>query len=243
MHIYWGALRITCIFIGMDYASHAYLLGCITHNMHINWGALRITCITHHMHIYWGALCITCIFIGVHYASHVYLLGWITHQMYIYWDALRITCIFIEMDYASHAYLLGCITHHMHIFLGALRITCIFIGMYYASHAYLLGCITHHMHIYWDGLRITTQIARFMRPTLGPPGSCRSLVGPYWLHKPCYQGIRAATLTKEYKKTVICAIQWVSRCTLIGGHITVRETFIGLNGIDPEIKWLPLFCR
>ena len=34
----------------------------------------------------------------------------------------------------------------------------------------------------------TSQIARFMGPPWGPPGSCRSQVGPIWPHEPCYQG-------------------------------------------------------
>ena len=33
-----------------------------------------------------------------------------------------------------------------------------------------------------------SQIARFMWPTCGPPGSCRPQMGPYWPHEPCYQG-------------------------------------------------------
>ena len=34
----------------------------------------------------------------------------------------------------------------------------------------------------------TSQIARFMGPTWGPPGSCWPHVGPCWPHEPCYQG-------------------------------------------------------
>ena len=36
--------------------------------------------------------------------------------------------------------------------------------------------------------RTTSQIARFMGPTWGPPGSCRPQMGPCWPHEPCYQG-------------------------------------------------------
>ena len=32
-----------------------------------------------------------------------------------------------------------------------------------------------------------SQIARFMRPTWGPPGADRTQVGPWWPHEPCYQ--------------------------------------------------------
>ena len=32
------------------------------------------------------------------------------------------------------------------------------------------------------------QIAKFVGPTWGPPGSCRPRWAPCWPHKPCYQG-------------------------------------------------------
>ena len=38
--------------------------------------------------------------------------------------------------------------------------------------------------------RAEPQIAKFMGPTWGPPGSCRPRWGPYWSHEPCYQGPR-----------------------------------------------------
>ena len=34
----------------------------------------------------------------------------------------------------------------------------------------------------------TSQIARFMGSTWGPPGSCRPQMVPCWPHEPCYQG-------------------------------------------------------
>ena len=34
----------------------------------------------------------------------------------------------------------------------------------------------------------TTQIAKFMVPTWGIPGSCRPQMGPCWPNEPCYQG-------------------------------------------------------
>ena len=33
--------------------------------------------------------------------------------------------------------------------------------------------------------RIDSQIAKFMGPTWGPPGSCRSQMGPILTHEPC----------------------------------------------------------
>ena len=35
---------------------------------------------------------------------------------------------------------------------------------------------------------LSSQIAIFMEPTGGPPGSCRPRCGPCWPHEPCYQG-------------------------------------------------------
>ena len=49
---------------------------------------------------------------------------------------------------------------------------------------------------------IQTQIAMFMGPTLGPPGSCRPQMGPCWPHEPCYQG----KVTKE--KLFCCTEQF-----------------------------------
>ena len=33
-----------------------------------------------------------------------------------------------------------------------------------------------------------SQIAKFMGPTWGPPGSCRPQMGLCWPHEPCYRG-------------------------------------------------------
>ena len=35
---------------------------------------------------------------------------------------------------------------------------------------------------------LTTQIAKFVGTTWGPPGSCRPQLGPCWPHEPCNQG-------------------------------------------------------
>ena len=38
-------------------------------------------------------------------------------------------------------------------------------------------------------VQVYTQIAKFMGPTWGPPGSCRpQMLAPCWPHEPCYQG-------------------------------------------------------
>ena len=38
------------------------------------------------------------------------------------------------------------------------------------------------------------QVAIFMGPTWGPPGSCRPQIGPCWPHEPCYQGADLTSL-------------------------------------------------
>ena len=40
----------------------------------------------------------------------------------------------------------------------------------------------------FPGSKITSQIAKFMEPSWGPPGSCRSQMAPCWPHETCYQG-------------------------------------------------------
>ena len=47
-----------------------------------------------------------------------------------------------------------------------------------------LGCQSQAIYC----INVEAQIAKFMRPTLGPPGSCRPQMGPCWPHEPCYQG-------------------------------------------------------
>ena len=42
---------------------------------------------------------------------------------------------------------------------------------------------------------VAPQIARFMGPTWGPPGSCRPQMGPCLPHEPCYQGLDAVVMT------------------------------------------------
>ena len=38
-----------------------------------------------------------------------------------------------------------------------------------------------------NAMLLPSQIARFMAPTWGPPGSWRPQMGPWWPHEPCYQ--------------------------------------------------------
>ena len=62
----------------------------------------------------------------------------------------------------------------------------------YLSRLCLLPLITIEMfitiHVYASP-RLAAQIAKFVGPTWGPPGSCRSQMGPCWPHESCYQGI------------------------------------------------------
>ena len=46
---------------------------------------------------------------------------------------------------------------------------------------------SHHLKLQ-IGMSDNTQIAKFMRPTWGPPGSCRSQMGPMLAPWTCYQG-------------------------------------------------------
>ena len=53
-----------------------------------------------------------------------------------------------------------------------------------------LCCVVAYVSSYVSCLSLTTasQIAKFMGPTWGPPGSCRPQVAPCWPHESCYQG-------------------------------------------------------
>ena len=52
---------------------------------------------------------------------------------------------------------------------------------YFSCHHVKVKIVRNHVEL--------SQIARFMGPTWGPPGSCRPQVGPIcWPHKPCDQG-------------------------------------------------------
>ena len=57
--------------------------------------------------------------------------------------------------------------------------------------------LLHGLRKLWSGIFqysfilldiIITQIAKFMGPTWGPPGSYRPQMGPMLAHEPCYQG-------------------------------------------------------
>ena len=48
--------------------------------------------------------------------------------------------------------------------------------------------LTRHSIPHPHGLDMESQIAKFMGPTWGPPGSCRPRWAPSWPHEPCYQG-------------------------------------------------------
>ena len=50
-----------------------------------------------------------------------------------------------------------------------------------------------------------TQIAKFMGPTWGPPGSCRPQLAPCWPHEPCYQGSHSEQECEAHSKMKIVA--------------------------------------
>ena len=47
-----------------------------------------------------------------------------------------------------------------------------------------LGYVHVTLCIFWGHIMNITQIAKFMGPTWGPPGSCRSQMDPGWPHEP-----------------------------------------------------------
>ena len=62
--------------------------------------------------------------------------------------------------------------------------------------AYFLGYtawITWYFH-----LEKATQLAKFMGPAWGPPGSCRPQMSPILAHEPCYQGTNDGGHKHEY---------------------------------------------
>ena len=59
-------------------------------------------------------------------------------------------------------------------------------------------------HSWWE----LSQIAKFMAPTWGPPGSCRPQLGPCWRYEPCYQCIvlhktKSQTLHNNWMKICV----------------------------------------
>ena len=53
-------------------------------------------------------------------------------------------------------------------------------------------------------VKISPLIARFMGPTWGPPGSCRSQVGPCSPHEPCYLGRCHGTSQTNLRESCLC---------------------------------------
>ena len=56
----------------------------------------------------------------------------------------------------------------------------------------------HGTCVMWSFKWPTTQIARFMWPTWGTPGSCRTQMAPCWPHEPCYQG-RSREISQHFE--------------------------------------------
>ena len=71
---------------------------------------------------------------------------------------------------------------------------------------------------FWrEVLQIIPQIARFMGPTWGPPGSCQPQMGPCWPHEPCYQG----TLKTFYPRPVLASGYCCCPCSSV--RLSVRH--------------------
>ena len=61
----------------------------------------------------------------------------------------------------------------------------------------------------------SSQIAKYMGPTWGPPGSCRPQMGPCWPHEPCYQGCAASYfIAQDYSNEVASQEQYCDLCIL-----------------------------
>ena len=78
-----------------------------------------------------------------------------------------------------------------------------------------------------------TQIAKYMGPTWGLPGSCRPQMGPMLAHEPCYQGILCCHVTwlgyNELSMTFICFKSFLPGSKVqIVGDIVLEYCFIKL---------------
>ena len=81
-----------------------------------------------------------------------------------------------------------------------------------------------------------TQIAKFMGRTWGPPGSCRSQMGPCWPHEPCYQGgLLQGETTSDW---------WIplTQGPLMQHGMQITENIIDLIVILFQINWKKIQC-
>ena len=63
------------------------------------------------------------------------------------------------------------------------------VALIYASvNLVIVGSGNNLSPVRRQAITIATQIATFMGPTWGPPGSCGPQMGPYCPPEPCYQG-------------------------------------------------------
>ena len=83
---------------------------------------------------------------------------------------------------------------------------------------FVSGFLTQFCHFY------TTQIARSMGPTWGPPGSCRPQMGPCWPHEPCYQGNFWQTFGLFEHGRFVLFYLWKWFCACVCVHEAHRKT-------------------
>ena len=100
------------------------------------------------------------------------------------------------------------------------------------------------LRVYAYVLPVIAQIAKFMGPTWGPPGSCRPQMGPYRPHELCYQGTLLlscqpnsrgkstwkyeswhAALLHQYTILLRCFWYWVAVIYYVHGQLMTVHSF------------------
>ena len=89
-------------------------------------------------------------------------------------------------------------------------------------------------------LIIAAQIEKFMVPTWGPPGCCRSQMGPCWPHETCYQGfllgasIFALHIREEWS-------HWNKQCAVSFDNIWWQQRWYFLQLLYFNLRWKHMF--
>ena len=78
----------------------------------------------------------------------------------------------------NHYCILGDDTQSQHALKGFDHHVVDQIGVLASTHCICYLCTRQHLGFYSNGGQLTSQIARFMGPKWGPPGSCRPQIGP-----------------------------------------------------------------
>ena len=94
-----------------------------------------------------------------------------------------------------------------------------------------------HLHLWVSLVREKySQIAKFMGPTWGTPGSCRPQMGPMLLSGPVLESRSWLAFTATFTKTSLLMFNEVFPCEyLITGGITLQNA---LANNDEKCKWV-----